>query len=125
MARSITFRAGSGPAVRASGGRRPARAGPDESPPYPESDKTARVESVVYDVVQILGSLLVLAAFLLTLSGRCRQDAWAALSLNLAGSGVLAVIAVVGREWGFLLLEVVWAAATATTLARRVAGPDR
>jgi hypothetical protein len=39
--------------------------------------------------------------------------------LNLVGAGVLAVDAYLGRQWGFLLLEGVWAAIAAWGLAVR------
>ena len=32
------------------------------------------------------------------------------LVLNLAGSAILTVVALLGSDWGFLLLESVWAA---------------
>ena len=59
--------------------------------------------------VQILGSLCVLVPFVLVQLGRLssasRWHGW----LNLIGSSILAAEAVLGRDWGFLLLEGVWA----------------
>ncbi len=67
---------------------------------------------------QIIGALLVLAAFALAqlglLDGRSRRS----LLLNLAGSTLLAVDAWHGRQWGFLLLEGAWAAVSLWSLAR-------
>lgn len=76
----------------------------------------------MYDVVQIAGSLLILAAFLAALTGRTQQSSYAYLLANALGSAVLAGVAVVGREWGFLMLEGVWALASAYSLLRKVTG---
>jgi hypothetical protein len=43
------------------------------------------------------------------------------LLANLVGSAVLAVDAAVERQWGFLLLESVWALVSANSLLRRKA----
>ena len=60
-------------------------------------------------LVQIIGSLLVLAGFALAQLGVLDQKSRRYLILNAIGSGVLAVNAVVEQQWGFLLLEGVWA----------------
>ena len=60
-------------------------------------------------VVQIVGALLILAAFTAVQVERMRPDSRLYLALNLAGSAILAVLAVIGQQWGFVLLEGVWA----------------
>lgn len=61
-------------------------------------------------IVQVVGSLLALAGFAAAQAGRLDPKALPYLVLNLVGSGVLAVEALAGQQWGFLLLEGVWAA---------------
>jgi hypothetical protein len=64
-------------------------------------------------MVQIAGAVLILAAFLASQAGHVDTRSRAYLLLNLAGSFVLAYDALHGQEWGFLLLESVWAAVSA------------
>jgi len=64
-------------------------------------------------LVQIFGSLLVLSGFALAQRGVLGQSSRTYLALNLAGSAVLSVAAVITHQWGFLLLEGVWAVVSA------------
>lgn len=76
----------------------------------------------VLQAVQIVGALLVLSGYVLAQAGRLSDSSVPYLLLNLLGSGALAVLAVIDRQWGFLLLEGVWAVVTAWSLVRRHAG---
>jgi hypothetical protein len=77
-------------------------------------------------VVQIIGSLLVLAGFALAQWGVLDLKSVKYLVLNTVGSGILAVDAVFEQQWGFLMLEGVWAIVSAIGLVgvlRRRATP--
>jgi hypothetical protein len=63
----------------------------------------------VDQIVQILGSLLVLSAFAAAQRGALSTESRPYLVLNLVGSAVLTVLAWYEHQWGFLLLETVWA----------------
>lgn len=60
-------------------------------------------------LIQILGALLILAAFGGAQLGKMATNSRVYLVLNLIGSGILTGVALVESDWGFLLLEVVWA----------------
>ncbi len=67
--------------------------------------------------IQIIGALLILAAFAAVQFERMRPDSRVYLTLNLIGSAILAVLAWHESQWGFLLLEGVWAIVSAWGLA--------
>jgi hypothetical protein len=73
----------------------------------------------IESLVQIAGSLLILVPFVTVQLGRLRTDTAVYAVLNLAGSAVLAVDALHGQQWGFLLLEGTWAVVSLYALARR------
>jgi hypothetical protein len=72
------------------------------------------VEVPVYlQLVQIAGSLLILAGFVGNQTGRLTATSTLYLTLNLVGSSVLALLAALHVQLGFLLLEGVWAVVSA------------
>lgn len=66
--------------------------------------------------LQLVGAVLVLVAFIAVQRGWLPPSSKASLLLNLVGAATLAVLAFHGREWGFLLLEAVWALTSLTGL---------
>ena len=74
--------------------------------------------TTVGPLVQIGGALLILAAFALLQAGVLSPKALSYLLLNLIGALVLAVDAYIEEQWGFLLLEGVWAVIAAWSLVR-------
>jgi len=69
-------------------------------------------------LVQILGSLLILAAFIAAQQNRLDTQSRLYLSLNLVGATILAILAAHERQLGFLLLEFSWALVAARSLTR-------
>jgi len=75
-------------------------------------------------IVQVLGALMVLAAFTLAQFRLLDQRSMVYLVLNLVGSAILAVLALIERQWGFLLLEAVWALVSLWGLVALLQGRD-
>lgn len=64
---------------------------------------------VIGQLFQFVGAGMVLAAFIAVRTGKLPHDGLRSLILNFLGSAILAVLAVWEKQWGFLLLEGVWA----------------
>lgn len=74
--------------------------------------------------IQIAGAILILIAFIAAQRDLMSPRSIAYLVLNLIGSAALAVLALLDSDWGFLLLEAVWAVVSAGALIERLrAGP--
>lgn len=77
---------------------------------------------VGYQLIQVAGSLLILAGFAAAQAGRLSIDSASYLVLNFVGSAVLAVLAFIDSQWGFLLLEAVWAVVSLWSLVQLMRG---
>lgn len=75
--------------------------------------------------LELVGAVLILAGFTLAQLRLLDQHSLVYLVLNLIGSFVLAVIALVDERWGFLLLEGVWSIVSAISLANVLRRRDR
>lgn len=75
-------------------------------------------------IVQVVGALLILAAFAAAQFGWLGTSSRLYLVLNLVGSIVLTVLAWHEEQWGFLLLESVWAIVSAWGLLRLWRGDE-
>jgi hypothetical protein len=70
---------------------------------------------------QFVGAFTILTPFVLLQRRRTTTNSWLYLSLNLAGSALLAWLALLESQWGFVLLEGVWGVAAAVGLVHRTA----
>jgi hypothetical protein len=78
-------------------------------------------------IVQIVGAVLILAAFVSSQLRVIEPASLRYLVPNLVGSAALAVDAYAASQWGFVLLEGVWALVSAVVVAglrRRPSDPD-
>ena len=73
-------------------------------------------------VVQVAGSLLILTAFVASQRRAMSVTSLPYLLLNTIGSAILAVLAWLEQQWGFLLLETVWAWVSAYGLLQLTRG---
>ena len=76
----------------------------------------------MHQVVQIVGALLILAGFVAAQFRVLDPQSRPYLVVNLAGSAVLTVDAWGERQWGFFLLELVWALVSAWGLVQLARG---
>lgn len=73
--------------------------------------------------IQLIGAFLILIAYALAQLGVLAPRGSPFLLLNLAGAVVLAGSAYDEEQWGFLVLEVAWAAVSAAGLVRGASAP--
>jgi hypothetical protein len=74
-------------------------------------------------LVSVLGSLLVLLAYVANQFGWLQAKGLAYAIANIVGSCILAVIATLEAQWGFLLLEAAWASVSLVAAVRHRAKP--
>jgi hypothetical protein len=69
-------------------------------------------------LAQAVGSAVVLAAFAASQFGLAGTSSYFYLAANVIGSLVLAASALLGSQWGFLLLEGTWCAVSAFSIGK-------
>src|SRR5829696_7780962 len=70
-------------------------------------------------LVSVLGSLLVLVAYVASQFGWLSLKGLSFAFANIVGSGILAVVAALEEQWGFLLLESAWALVSLVAVVRQ------
>jgi hypothetical protein len=72
----------------------------------------------VDQAIQVVGALLILTGYAASQFGKLNAHSLIYLLLNAIGSAILAVLGYIERQWGFFLLEGVWALVSVWGLIR-------
>jgi hypothetical protein len=75
--------------------------------------------------LQWAAAIVVLAAFALSQMGSWTVRSYRYLVCNFVGGAGLSVAAALSHQWGFVLLEGVWAAVAARSILARLTGHER
>jgi hypothetical protein len=76
----------------------------------------------VAQTIQIVGAILILIAYVAAQFKYMSPHSVSYLLANLVGSVTLAALALIDSQWGFLLMETVWALVSGVNLARLIWG---
>jgi hypothetical protein len=74
------------------------------------------------ELLQIVGAIGILIPFAANQFGRMTTTSYVYLWLNAIGSALLAVLAAIDSQWGFLMLETVWAFVSLWSIVSRARG---
>jgi hypothetical protein len=69
-------------------------------------------------LIGLVGAVLILFPFAASQLGRLRTQTWTYQLSNFLGAGMLTAVAVLERQYGFILLEGVWAFMSVVGLVR-------
>ena len=74
---------------------------------------------MLYQLLSLVGAVLILAGFALLQLGRVQRDDVSFSLMNFVGSSLLTVVAIQDRRLGFIILEAAWALLSLIPLVRR------
>lgn len=81
------------------------------------------MREILLQSCSLLGALMILGAFVLLQRGHARSTGRWYLLANFTGSFLLAIVAIMDRRIGFILLESVWAAVSLWSMIRPAPPP--
>ena len=73
--------------------------------------------------IGVIGALLILVPFTALQLGRLRTSSLGYQLMNFAGAAILTTVAILERQYGFIMLEGVWALMSLVGLRRVLTGP--
>ena len=73
-------------------------------------------------LISVAGAILILAPFAASQTGRMKIASIPYQVMNLAGAGALTAVAIIERQYGFILLEGVWTIMSIVGLRRVMTG---
>jgi hypothetical protein len=76
-------------------------------------------------VISLFGAMLILIPFAASQLGRLRTSSMTYQVMNLVGSSTLTAVAVLESQYGFILLEGVWALMSLVGVRRVMRGPTQ
>jgi hypothetical protein len=74
---------------------------------------------MLYQIMSLVGAAMILTAYVALQRGRLDKEDRAFNLLNFVGAGLLTVVAVADRRWGFIILEGTWSLLSLPPLLRR------
>jgi drug/metabolite transporter (DMT)-like permease len=73
---------------------------------------------MLYQILSVIGAAMILAAYVALQRGKLDKEDRVFNLLNFVGAGLLTVVAIVDRRWGFIILEGTWSLLSLPPLLR-------
>ena len=76
---------------------------------------------MLYQILSLVGAAMILSAYVALQRGKLDKEDRMFNLLNFVGAGLLTVVAIADRRWGFIILEGTWSLLSLPPLLRRSA----